>query len=254
MPIVIEDAILSSPAWAALAGPFVGSLLGVLVRRLPAGRPVAIARSACETCGHVLGAAELVPILSFLWLRGRCAKCGARIAPQHLFIELSATAVAVWAIAADVRGPLLWADCVFGWVLLALGWIDWDRFRLPDVLTLPLLLAGLAVTARLDPVTLTEHAAAAAGGYVLFRLVAGFYRLARGRAGLGEGDAKLMAAIGAWVGIGGLSSTLLAGALLGLVFGLGRVAARRGSLATAIPFGPFLAIGAWLTRIYLMPA
>ena len=245
---------LPSWFWPVLAGPFVGSLLGVLVRRLPLGRPVVIARSACEGCGRVLGAADLVPIASYLWLRGRCAGCHARIAPQHLAIELAATALPAWAAAAGLSGTALWSDSLFGWVVLALGCIDWEHFRLPDVLTLPLLLAGLAVTAWFDPAALTDHAAAAAGGYLLFRLVAAAYRLARGRAGLGEGDAKLIAAIGAWVGVQGASSTLLAGALLGLAFGLARLVWRRGSGASAIPFGPFLAAGGWLTLLYLMPA
>ncbi len=237
--------------WPVVAGPFVGSLLGVLVRRLPTGRPVVIARSACESCGRVLGPSDMVPILSYLWLRGRCASCGARIAPQHLAIELAATGLAVWAAVTGVQDAALWADCLFGWILLALGWIDWEWFRLPDALTLPLLLAGLAATAWQDPAGLTEHAGAAAGSYLLFRLVAFGYRAARGRAGLGEGDAKMVAAIAAWVGIQGASSTLLIGALLGLAFGAARLATPGGSLAAKIPFGPFLAAGAWVTQLYL---
>ena len=152
---------------------------------------------------------------------------------------------------AGARGASLWADCLFGWVLLALGWIDWEHFRLPDALTLPLLLAGLVVTGWLDPASLTEHALAAASAYLLFRLVAAAYRFARGRPGLGEGDAKLMAAIGAWVGLPGVSSTLLIGASLGLAFGATRLVLKRGGMAGVIPFGPFLAVGAWIARLYL---
>ena len=248
---MLVDGALASGVWPILAGPFVGSLLGVLVRRLPAGRPVAIARSACESCGRELGPLELVPIVSYLAQRGRCASCGARIAPQHLAIELAATAVAVWAVAAGGTGAVLWATCGFGWALLALGLIDWQHFRLPDVLTLPLLLAGLGCTAWLDPLALPDHALAGVLGYGLFRLVAAGYRRVRGRAGLGEGDAKLIGAIGAWLGLQGLPQTLLIGAGLGLLFGIARAALRRGRLADAIPFGPFLAAAAWLSRLYL---
>ena len=248
--MVIDGSSLPCWLWPVLAGPFAGSVLGVFVRRLPVGRPVALARSACEDCGRVLGAAELIPVVSYVWLRGRCAGCGARIAPQHLAVELAATALAGWAAAAGGGGPQLWATSLFGWGLLALAWIDWQHFRLPDVLTLPLLLAGLGATAWLDPAGLTQHALAAALGYGLFRLVAVSYRRVRGRAGLGEGDAKLMAALGAWVGVPGISPVLLIGALLGLAYGTIRLALRRVPAGAAIPFGPFLAAGAWLTRLY----
>jgi leader peptidase (prepilin peptidase)/N-methyltransferase len=239
---------LPSWVWPVLVGPFVGSLLGVLVRRLPEGRPVTMARSACESCGRVLGPLELVPIVSFVALRGRCAGCGAPIAPAHLAIELAATVLAVAAVAAGVRGDMLWADCAFGWVLLALGWIDWQHFRLPDVLTLPLLLAGLAVTAWLQPDELTQNALAAASFYLALRLVAVAYRAARGRSGLGEGDAKLLAAIGAWQGLLDGSHTLLLGAALGLAFGLLRLANGRAGVTTRIPFGPFLAVAAFVIQ------
>ena len=236
--------------WPVLAGPFIGSLVGVLVRRLPLGRPVVLGRSACESCNRVLGPAELVPIASYLWLRGRCAGCGSRIAPQHLQAELLATGLAAWAAWAGLRGPALWAGCGFGWALLALAWIDWRHFRLPDVLTLPLLLAGLGVAAWQDPPSVPEHAMAAAVGYALFRLVDVAYRRLRGRAGLGEGDAKLMAALGAWLGLQGSAHTLLVAAVLGLAFGLARLPTGRQTASAAIPFGPFLAVAGWVTWLY----
>ena len=245
-----DGAALSSWLWPILAGPFVGSLLGVLVRRLPRGEPVAMARSACESCGRRLGPLELVPIVSYAVLRGRCAGCGARIAPEHLLIEVAAAALAASAAASGLRDAGLWAGCTFGWVLLALAWIDWRHFRLPDVLTLPLVLAGLAATAWLDQPALTEHALGAAFGYGALRLVAAAYRLLRGRAGLGEGDAKLLAAIGAWLGFRGLSDALLAGAVLGLLYGLARARVQRASLSSPIPFGPFLAIAAWFSLLF----
>ncbi len=235
--------------WPIAAGPFAGSVLGVLVRRLPAGRPVALARSACETCGHVLSPLDLVPVVSFVRQRGRCRHCGAPIAPEHLWIELAATAVATSAVLAGGPGPAVWASCVLGWGLLALAVIDARHYRLPDALTLPLLLAGLAATAWLAPDALTEHAAAAAVGYGGFRAIAIGFRWLRGRDGLGAGDAKLLAALGAWQGLAVLPYTILAAAILGLAFGIARVLLRRATLADRIPFGPYLAAGAWLVQL-----
>ncbi len=244
--------MLSSPIWPILAGPFAGSLLGVLVRRLPRGQPVVLARSACEDCGRRLRPLELVPVLSYAALGGRCAGCGARIAPEHLAIELAAIVPPASAVLAGLSGAALWTACGLGWTLLALAWIDWRHLRLPDALTLPLLLAGLATTAWLDPEALTEHALAAALGYGALRLLSVTYRALRGRSGLGEGDAKLMAAIGAWQGLAGLSDTLLLGALLGLAYGLARMVARGGRLSDRIPLGPFLAVAAWIAQLVLL--
>ena len=198
------------PAWiiALIVAPIIGSFLGVLIRRLPSGKPVMLDRSHCETCHRPLAPRDLVPIASYLLLRGRCRHCGARITSFHLSIELAALAVAAVAIAVCPDAGTLLCGCVLGWTLLALAWIDWETFTLPDALTLPLVLGGLAATFWLEPEMLTDHAAAAALGYLLFRGVAWSYRRIRGRHGLGEGDAKLMAAAGAWVGITSLSGVI----------------------------------------------
>jgi leader peptidase (prepilin peptidase)/N-methyltransferase len=166
------------PTWLlpAIVAPFVGSFLGVLIRRLPAGRPVGLARSACEACGHGLGPLEMVPIASFLVLRGRCRACGARIAPAHLGVEVAALAVALAAGAVLAEPGPLWAGCVLGWTVLALAWIDMRHFLLPDVLTLPLVLAGLAATWALQPDALADHALAAALGYLALRGLGAAYR------------------------------------------------------------------------------
>ena len=238
------------PVWlfALIVSPVIGSFLGVLIRRLPAGAPVMLDRSRCETCRRPLGAAELVPIASYLMLRGRCRKCGAQIAPFHIAIELAALAVAAIAAAVLPDPTTLCCGCALGWTLLALAWIDCEAFILPDALTLPLVLAGLAATFWLEPETLTAHAAAAALGYLLFRGVAWAYRRLRGRDGLGEGDAKLMAAAGAWVGVTALSGVLLGGALLTLAVALVD-AVRRGEgvrATTRLPFGPGLCAALWI--------
>ena len=241
--------------WVPLiAAPFVGSVLGVLVRRLPAGRPVVVARSACEACGHGLVWWELVPLLSFAGLRGRCSACGTAIAPMHWQIELAALAAAAVVVAADgatgATAPLVWADCGLAWGLLALAWIDVVHRRLPDVLTLPLAAAGLAVTAWLDPDGLRGSVLGAVAGYASFRLVALAYRGWRGRDGLGHGDAKLMAAAGAWVGWQGLGDVVLLGALVTIGVVLARARGRWPGGAQAVPFGPGLAVGLLAVRLH----
>ena len=131
------------PDWLlpVLASPFIGSFLGVVIQRLPAGDDLVASRSRCNACQRNLGVADLIPILSYLAARGRCRHCGTPIGRFHLWIELAALLVAVWAATLD-EGLRLWADCVLGWTLLAAAWIDARHMILPDVLTLPLVLAG----------------------------------------------------------------------------------------------------------------
>ena len=232
--------------WPLLIAPFVGSLLGVLIRRLPAGRPVVLARSCCEGCGATLAARDLVPLFSYVALRGRCRRCGAGIAAFHWQIELAAAMIPASAIAVGVSGDELWAACAAGWILLALAWIDAEWMLLPDVLTLPLLLAGLAATWWVEAAALADHALAAGGGWLLLWAVATIYRRLRGRDGLGEGDAKLLGALGAWVGLVGLADVLLGAALAGLGWaGLSRLRGHTMTGTTAMPFGPFLALAGW---------
>lgn len=232
-----------------LAAPVVGSFLGVLIDRLPEGRPVILARSACDHCGHRLGARDLVPLVSYAMTRGRCRHCHAPIGPFPLAIELAALTVAVWAVLA--AGDDVWFACGLGWTLLALSWIDIRTLLLPDVLTLPLLAAGLGLTWLSDPDALTDHAVAAAAGYLGLTAVALGYRRLRGRDGLGLGDAKLLGALGAWLGLGLLPMTLWAAASLGLLAaGAAALVGRRITAATAIPFGPFLALAGWLLWLY----
>lgn len=245
--------LLVLPGWllALLLSPIAGSFLGVLVRRLPRGGPVALARSQCETCGRTLAARDLVPVASYLVLRGRCRVCRAPIAPMHLGVELAAIGVALWAALVETGPARLWLTCLLGWTLLALAWIDWRHFRLPDALTLPLLLAGLGAALLLDPDAAPEHAAAAALGYLALRGLALGYRVLRGREGLGAGDAKLLAAAGAWLGLEALPAVVLGAAILGI--GVALVARLRGQVVTRetpVPFGPGLCAALWLAWLY----
>ncbi len=230
-----------------LAAPFIGSFCGVLAARLPAGQGVVAGRSACPACGHTLGMVDLVPILSFTALRGRCRHCRAPIARFHLAIELACLAVAVWAASTGADGALLWASCALGWTLLTLAWIDAACLRLPDVLTLPLILAGLAEAAWLEPDALTGRSFGAAVGYTALWALAQAYRRLRGRHGLGLGDAKLLAAGGAWVGAAALPMVVLGAALAGLAWALRR---GRPDFSARQPFGPFLAAAIWVVWLY----
>lgn len=230
-----------------VCAPFVGSFAGVLIARLPAGRGVVWGRSACEACGRALGARDLVPLASFLVLRGKCRLCGARIAQGHFWVEVAALGIAAWAAASGEEGALLWAACGLGWTLLTLGWIDAVCQRLPDVLTLPLILAGLAEAALLEPDALLGRALGAMFGYVGFRALALGYRRLRGREGLGQGDAKFLAAGGAWVGGALLPDVILVAAVVALVYALRRL---RFDTREKIPFGPFLGVGVWVVWLY----
>jgi len=240
-------------AWSAvLAAPFIGSFLGVVVRRLPDGRPIARARSRCEGCGATLAVRDLVPLFSWLAAGGRCRFCGRPLGCFYPGVELAALAVAVTSVLVD-SGEEAWLDCVLGWWLLALGWIDLRRWLLPDALTLPLVVAGLAAAATFDLDGLTDRALGAAAGYLGLRAVALLYRALRGREGLGAGDAKLLAAAGAWVGVRALPQVVLLAALAGLFAAAClRLAGVRLGAQSALPFGPFLASATWL--IWLMPA
>ena len=234
----------------SVLGAIVGSFLSVLIGRLPEGRTVIFGRSTCDNCFRPLAARDLIPLLSCLWLCGRCRHCHARISVSHPLIELGAILTAIWA-ATVMNGWLLAASCVLGWTLLVIAFIDWRHYRIPDVLTLPLLLAGLAASYVIDSETVFYHAAGAAIGFTAFAGVAVSYRYLRKREGMGKGDAKLLAALGAWVSYDGLPTVVLLAAGLAifavLIRSLGGAGLR---LADRVPFGPFLAAAGWIVWLY----
>ncbi len=229
-----------------LFAPCIGSLLGVLILRLPARRPLFLARSQCAGCGRPLAFFEMVPLVSYLWLGGRC-RCGAReIGRFHLAVELAALAVPTSAALAGQSGATLWFGSLLGWGLLALGWIDATTLHLPDALTLPLIPLGLVATWWLAPDALIAHAAAAALGYLGLLALGLAWRALRGIEGIGTGDAKLMAAGGAWSGPATLPWIMLAAALAGILLAAAlRLSGRPIGPRTPIPFGPPLAAAIW---------
>jgi leader peptidase (prepilin peptidase)/N-methyltransferase len=245
---------MTPPAFSSvillLAAPFIGSFLGVLIARLPAGRTIAVGRSACDHCQRTLGWRDLIPLISWVSTRGRCRYCRQWIGLFYPAVELAALAVAVWALLV-LPGWVAWAGAILGWALLTLAWIDQQHFLLPDVVTLPLALAGLAVAWLIDPATIPDHVIGAVAGFVVFTALAWLYRALRRRDGLGGGDAKLLGALGAWVGWQGLPTIVLYAAVSGLVLALILAArGRRLELGHRLPFGPHLCLGGWLVWLY----
>ncbi|HLY04437.1 MAG TPA: A24 family peptidase [Rhizomicrobium sp.] len=234
-----------------VAAPVIGSFLGAMAIRIPEGRPILWARSQCDSCGRVLTASDLVPIASFLWLKGRCRSCGAAIGAFPPAMEIAAVAIVAWSATLEAGTGIFLASCFLGWMLLLLAAIDWRVQLLPDVLTLPLMLAGLAASFLFPLGPWRDHAIGAVAGFAVLALVAWLYSRLRKREGLGLGDAKLMAALGAWVGWQGLPTTLLWGSMLGLLFAIAlSLTGRRLQLTDRLPFGVFLSIGGWLVWLY----
>lgn len=241
-----------APFLALLFAPFVGSFLGVVVDRLPAGRPIAWDRSRCDHCGHVLGPASLIPIISHLLSRGRCRHCGDAITPMYALLELAAFAPPLSTLALRGGDPAdMLGGCLLGWTLLALALIDARHLLLPDRLTLPLLACGLVWNAAQGGAwgqggPLWDAALAAGIGYGALVLVERAYKALRGRDGLGRGDAKLLAAGGAWLGTAALGPIIVVAALTGLAAAaVLHLRGRRMGAGSALPFGPFLAMGIW---------
>lgn len=233
------------PVLLGLLGAVFGSFIATMAIRWPEGRSVAKGRSACDSCGATLTAAELVPVLSYLVQRGRCRRCDGRIAPSHWWTEVAGLAIGAVAgiVAPGIAGV---GGAVFGWLLLALAVLDLAAFWLPNVLNAALALAGLA--AGLLPVgpPLSDRLIGGVAGFAMLWLVARGYKALRGRQGLGGGDPKLFGAIGCWIGWQDLPLVLLAASLIGLAAVLGMMARGRRVRATdRLPFGVMLAAGAW---------
>ena len=199
--------------------------------------------SHCTSCMAELKASELVPVLSYLWLKGRCGHCGAKVSWRYPMVEITVAAWWAWCAAHWGLSPAAMAWAGFGTVLLALALIDADTMLLPDNLTFPLLWAGLLLSALgWISVSLHDSVWGAVVGYVSLWLVQAVFKLVTGKQGMGEGDYKLLAALGAWLGWLALPAVVLVASLLGVLAAL--LMRMRGALSSgqALPFGPYLAI------------
>jgi leader peptidase (prepilin peptidase)/N-methyltransferase len=224
----------------------------------PQGRfNLVVPRSACPTCKAPITALQNIPMLSYLFLRGRCANCGVRISPRYPIVEALTgilSAAVAWKL--GFAWPAA-AALVLTWFLVALAFIDIDHQLLPDSLTLPLLWLGLLLslfapapgTAPI-PVDMRSSLIGAIAGYLCLWTVYHLFRLLTGKEGMGYGDFKLLAALGAWLGWRMLLPTVLIAAAVGAVAGIALLAARGQNRSTPIAFGPFLAAAGWLMLMF----
>jgi len=267
--------ILLTPWALALLGLCIGSFLNVVIHRLPLmldrtwksdsaellsvqiSLPPEITlstpRSRCPQCGHAIAWHENIPVLSYLWLGGKCSACKTRIPARYPFFEvLTALIFAALAWRFDSRPEVL-AWCAFAAVLVALAGIDWDTTLLPDGLTLPLLWGGLLAAALGLTPSLPAAVWGAIAGYVSLWSVYWLFKLVTGKEGMGYGDFKLLAALGAWLGVSMVLPVVLGASILGAVVGIGMKLNSSLREGRYVPFGPFLA-GSGLAVVLLGPA
>ncbi len=277
---IIELLAESSALFVLLAvvlGLIVGSFLNVVIHRLPlmmerewraqcadllgqdnpdSGQPVlslSRPRSRCPHCGHLISALENIPLLSYWRQRGRCAHCRAAISLQYPLVE---------AISGVLAGVVAWqfgfgwpaaAALVFTWTLLAASVIDFHRQLLPDDLTLPLLWLGLGAGLFGLFAELPDAVIGAMAGYLALWLVYQGFRLLTGKEGMGFGDFKLLAALGAWTGWQYLPTIIILSSLAGALFGLALILLRQRDRKVPMPFGPFLAVAGWIALLWGEP-
>ncbi len=230
-------------ATAAALGACIGSFLNVCIYRLPLGRSIVRPASACPHCGRGLAWFENVPIASFVALRGRCRGCGAPISIRYPTIEV--LTAAMFALGWWYFGPgvLLASRLVFGCALIALFAIDLEHHLLPNAITLPGIVVGFAFSFVTEPGGLASLVGIVLGGGVLWAIAETYFRL-RHEEGLGMGDVKMLAMIGAFLGWKLTLVSLMLASLSGSIIGVFLIVTQRGGLKYALPFGTFLALGA----------
>ncbi len=281
---LLEAEPVAFDGFCLLLGLLVGSFLNVIIHRLPqmmrrdwlqqcaelrGEEPppaprynLVVPASACPHCQHRIGALENIPILSYLWLRGRCKGCGAPISPRYPLIEAVSGGLSCFAAVHFGFGWAAVGALLLLWALLALTAIDIDTQLLPDDITLPLLWLGLLFNSVHVYTNLHSAIFGAMFGYLSLWSVYWLFKLIRGKEGMGYGDFKLLAALGAWLGWQVLPLIIIASASVGAVVGIGMMVFRQHGRDVPIPFGPYLAGGGvvalfWgptLLRSYLMGA
>lgn len=236
-------ALIVLTIFAALFGAIIGSFLNVCIWRLPRQRSVAWPPSACPSCAHPLAWYENIPVVSYLALRARCRSCNAPISVRYPIVE--ALTAAMFATGMWYYGPtpLLAQRLLFGCVLIVLFAIDLEHHLLPNVITLPAVVVGFVFSFFTEPGWVASLIGILVGGGLLFAVAEAYYRI-RHEEGLGMGDVKMLAMIGAFLGWKLTLVTLMMASFSGTLVGLALIASRRGGMKYALPFGTFLALGA----------
>ncbi len=234
--------------FAFVLGAVVGSFLNVVIHRVPRRLSIVRPGSACPECASAIAWYDNLPIVSWLVLRGRCRSCSTSISLRYPLVEAAAGALAALGVARWGLGPVTVEVVVFAWLSLALALIDLEHQILPDVMTYPAIAFGLVFSWFGGLTGFVDSLAGAVVGAALPMTVIVLYKLLRGIEGMGWGDVKYLAAIGAVVGLEGCLLVLVVAAVLGAAVGGALIIAGRGSGKTALPFGTFLAVAVilWL--------
>jgi leader peptidase (prepilin peptidase) / N-methyltransferase len=233
---------------AALGGLAIGSFLTVCIHRLPRRESIATPGSRCPTCGTPIRWRHNIPLVSYLTLGGRCAACGERVSWMYPVVEFATAILFVAHYAVVGLQPLLVVRLLFTALLVALFFIDLKHRLLPNVLTIPGILAGLVASAWLPPGWVSAVIGAITGGGVLW-LIGEAYERVRGEEGMGLGDVKMLAMIGAFLGWPLMLVTMVLASVAGASAGVVLVATGRASLRYALPFGCFLAVAALVASL-----
>jgi len=207
-------------------------------------------RSACPVCGHQLSALENIPVLSWLYLRGKCSSCHTAISARYPSIELLSALLSLAVAIYVPYGIQLVSALILTWCLIALTFIDIDKMLLPDQLTLPLLWLGLLINVNYAWVSPTDAIIGAVVGYLSLWSVYWGFKLLTGKEGMGYGDFKLLAAFGAWFGWQSILAIVLLSSFAGAIIGISQIALKKHVKGNPIPFGPYLAIAGWMYLIY----
>ncbi|HVZ21728.1 MAG TPA: prepilin peptidase [Vicinamibacterales bacterium] len=234
---------MATASLLAVFGLVVGSFLNVCIYRLPRHESLNWPGSHCTSCNRPLSWYENVPLVSWLALRGRCRTCRAAVSPMYPLVEAITGAVFLAAYLLYGLTPLLAARLLFACAMIVLFAIDLRHRLLPNVVTVPGIVAGFAFSLFLPPGPVSSLIGLVAGGGVLYAIGEGYYRL-RGVEGMGMGDVKMLAMIGAFLGWPLMLVTLVLASFTGSIVGVAVIASGRGGMKAALPFGTFLAIGA----------
>ena len=228
---------------AGMMGLIVGSFLNVVIYRLPLGQSLATPPSRCRNCGYTLRWFDNIPVFSWLFLGGRCRQCGAGVSMQYPAVEVITSVLFMLVILLTPPGPLIASRLLLVCILIALFGIDLEHQILPNVITLPGIVIGVAFSLIAPPGWKEALIGVLIGGGALYAIAWGYY-LWRREEGMGMGDVKMLAMIGAFLGWKAVLVTLVLSSFVGAFVGVGMMAAQRTTMKYALPFGTFLALGA----------